>query len=342
MKALSRSSLLSKFIASIPAVKKELRQWATLAHQVPEPLRSQALLSIKHKSFHCIGGSVYAHYPGVNPRTMLPLVVAFQTISDYLDNLCDRMSISDPSSFRLLHKSIIHALSPGASLIDHYELYPYSEDVYLPRLVSTCQKFLSDIPHYGQSQPFALRLAELYCELQVLKHVSPGGEKLLRNWVESNSNRDDVGWNEWAAACGSTLGIFLLMALGFHSSTSYHSEILDAYFPWIQGLHILLDYFIDLDEDDRAGDLNFITFYPSTDERNTSLLKFSQRSKRLSQQLPAPQFHTTVVAGLIALYGSDPKVHLQKQELVIEQMVEVAGMPILLNLCRLLRRIGMI
>ncbi len=341
MQKVQQRVLLRRFITTIPTVKNELRGWAKLAAHVPNPLRSQALASIELKAFHCVGGSVYAHYPGVDTLTMIRLIVAFQTISDYLDNLCDRLDVDNPDAFRRLHTSVIHALTPGASLHDYYELYPYSEDTYLPSLVQTCQDILGQIPYYSQYQAYSLDLAENYCELQVLKHVAEGGADLLRTRADTNGD-DRLEWNEWAAACGSTLGIFLLFALSYRPSNAEEEAILAAYFPWIQGLHILLDYLIDLAEDRESGDLNFITFYPTEEARDRSLYKFAQQSKVLARNLPVSGFHRTVVDGLIALYGSDPKVQKQRQQEIIRLMAADRRNMLLLRLCKGLRRIGVV
>jgi tetraprenyl-beta-curcumene synthase len=341
MQKVSQRVLLRRFIAAVPTVKKELRDWAKHAAPLPDPLRSQALASIELKAFHCVGGSVYAHYPGADKGAIIRLIVAFQTISDYLDNLCDRLHVSDPDAFRLLHTSITDALVPRAPLHDYYGLYPYGEDTYLPRLVQTCQELLGQIPHYAKNQSAALHLAENYCELQVLKHVTEGGADLVRTWADTNGD-DRLEWNEWAAACGSTLGIFFLFAAGYNSSSSQDEQVLQAYFPWIQGLHILLDYLIDLAEDQESGDLNFVTFYPTTEARDLSLCKFAEESKRLANKLPNPTFHSTVVDGLIALYGSDPKVRLQAQEGIIRCMADSRRNLGWLGICKGLRSIGVI
>ncbi|NLL42612.1 MAG: tetraprenyl-beta-curcumene synthase family protein [Firmicutes bacterium] len=333
--------LLRRFISTLPLVKKELQGWACLAGQLTDPLRSQALSSLERKAFHCLGGSVYAHYPGTDLEDTLRLIVAFQTISDYLDNLCDRLNVSDPKAFRLLHMSIYDALTPGAALHDYYQLYPYAETIYLPRLVQTCQKLLGQVPNYKLYQPFTLKLAERYCELQVLKHVPVGGAHFLRDWVKRNS-ASELEWYEWAAACGSTLGIFLLFALGHNSSGSNPEPLLQAYFPWIQGLHILLDYLIDLEEDEIEGDLNFVSFYPDQKTRDRSLSRFAQTSKSMAKSLPQAGFHRTVVDGLIALYGSDPKVRMQALESTIRLMAEDRWGRNLLRLCAVLRRVGVI
>lgn len=331
--------LLKKFIGTIPIVKEELQAWTKVAQQMPEPLRTQALLSLEHKAFHCVGGSVYAHYPDADHKILLPLIVSLQTISDYLDNLCDRLEVTDPRAFRVLHQSFLHALAPGAPLEDYYASYPYSEDVYLNTLVRTCQELLDCIPFYHLYQNEALRLASYYCELQVLKHVNPKGDELLQNWILQTFG-SQLRWHEWAAATGSTLGIFLLFALGFQESSEQIEETLATYFPWIQGLHILLDYLIDLDEDEEFGDLNFTVFYPSPQSRDENLIIFTRQSYRQASRLPHAFFHETVVSGLIALYGSDPKVRQQQLHPIIRSMAPDRFTELMLQLCKLLRQLG--
>ncbi|NLJ75290.1 MAG: DUF2600 family protein [Firmicutes bacterium] len=336
-----RTNLLRRFIRTIPLVRRELKSWLRIAHTLPEPLRTQAKLSIKNKAFHCIGGSVYAHYPGVNRNLMLRLIVSLQTISDYLDNLCDRLMVTEPSAFRVLHYSFLDALNPYASLQDYYLLYPYSETVYLSRLVQTCQELLTAVPYYEELQPTALKLGTYYCELQTLKHVPQYGEKLLQDWTAQTFGTK-LAWNEWAAAAGSTLGLFFLFAVSFKPPPPNMDEMVEAYFPWIQGLHILLDYFIDLEEDRAHGDLNFMSFYSSEHTKYGSLQRFAAESRQRTPSLPYPSFHQTVIQGLIALYGSDRKVQEQGLKKIVEALASDTGAQTMLYLCTLLRNLSFI
>jgi len=68
-------------------VEQELARWTYFAGKIPDPsLRQQALASIQLKSFHAQGGSIYSLYPEVTDQEgILRFIVAFQTISDYLD-----------------------------------------------------------------------------------------------------------------------------------------------------------------------------------------------------------------------------------------------------------------
>lgn len=82
----------------LPLVERELEGWREAAGAIPDAdLRKQALASIKKKKFHCVGGSVLALMADGNRDTVAELVraiVAIQTISDYLDNLCDRSLVA--------------------------------------------------------------------------------------------------------------------------------------------------------------------------------------------------------------------------------------------------------
>jgi len=53
---------------------------------------------------------------GEKYKEAIRFIVAYQTISDYLDNLCDRSTSSDPADFRALHESMLHALTPGGQV----------------------------------------------------------------------------------------------------------------------------------------------------------------------------------------------------------------------------------
>ncbi|WP_156112710.1 DUF2600 family protein, partial [Halobacillus sp. BBL2006] len=90
-----------------PAVHQELNYWIERAQAIPnDELRTQALSSIEDKTFHCEGGSIYAVLAGDNWKDAIRFIVAYQTISDYLDNLCDRSTSMDPTDFRMLHQSM--------------------------------------------------------------------------------------------------------------------------------------------------------------------------------------------------------------------------------------------
>ena len=245
----SSIGLVTKFVRQVfPLVDAQLAGWQHyLATHCSGELCEQALASIHTKKFHCQGGSIFSLYPQVNTRDFVCLVVALQTISDYLDNLCDRVGITDGQAFCQLHLAMSHALDPDAVLQDYYAYYPFQDDGgYLTALVTTCQKAIRQLPAYGLVKPLLLELAGLYSCLQTYKHLTPElRESQLEAWAQIHlPNYPELTTWEFAAATGSTLGIFMLCAaasrspaLQSHCRQNFHSLLsLDCWPPYLIGL----------------------------------------------------------------------------------------------------------
>lgn len=297
-----------------PQVHQELAYWKRRAEDIPnKELRDQALASISSKRFHCQGGGVYAILAKKNWIKAIRFIVAYQTISDYLDNLCDRSTSLDPADFRLLHQSMLDALTPNQAVKNYYELREDQDDGgYLVELVKTCQETFGNVKGYDDIQELLLKLCGLYGDLQVHKHVTHD-ERVARLTAWFEAHRKDfphLRWQEFSAAAGSTLGIFCLIsyALGGQMSPEIASAIYQGYFPYMQGLHILLDYYIDQKEDQTEADLNFCTFYDSQSELKDRMHFFIEQTHKHVQHLPNQRFHEMVQHGLVGLYLGDRKV----------------------------------
>jgi tetraprenyl-beta-curcumene synthase len=202
------------------------------------------------------------------------------------------------------------------------------------------------LPSWRLVQGEALRFARLYSDLQTFKHTFPHlREGLLENWAvaEAGAHRD-LNWWEFAAATGSTLGIFALCAAAADPGLTpgVVDQLSAGYFPWISGLHILLDYFIDQAEDEAAADLNFVSCYAGDGQCRERLLLFLNRALDCAAALPDPWFHTTVVRGLPAFYLSDPKARMQGLHETAGVLLAGGGRETrsMYQICRLLRRLG--
>ncbi len=199
-----------------PAVSKELTFWKERAQQIPDnELRNQALASIESKRFHCLGGAVYALLSGYRWQEAIRFIVAYQTISDYLDNLCDRSTSMDPDDFRQLHQAMTDALSPANPIKNYYAFRNEQTDgEYLADLVRTCQKTMRNL-EYDVIKGYLSKLETLYSDLQVHKHVRRD-ERVgrLSAWFRDNASASpSLYWHEFSAAAGSTLGIFVLLPM---------------------------------------------------------------------------------------------------------------------------------
>jgi tetraprenyl-beta-curcumene synthase len=301
-----------------PEVRSELKRWRETAESMPDPeLRKQAVDSLTHKEFHCKGGAVYAAANLPIRHVLIPLIVAFQTISDYLDNLCDRSTSLDPEDFRLLHRSMLDAVDPAAPLADYYALRAEKDDGgYLHELVRTCQSCVSRLPSYPLVRESVRELVGLYGDLQVYKHIRKElRERELLNWWEKHRPKfSHLRWNEFAAATGSTLAVFHLFLAASDTRLTARGvdTIRQAYFPHVCGLHILLDYLIDQEEDMAGGDLNFCGYYEDGETTARQIADIAERARRDIVRLDHPRFHRMIIEGLLALYLSDPKVREQR------------------------------
>lgn len=312
-------SLMSKIYKKVlPIVHEELSVWKKKAEVIPDKeLRQQALNSLSSKTFHCEGGAIYSLLAGEKQRAAIRFIVAYQTISDYLDNLCDRSVSLDPKDFEQLHLSMHHALTPAERLINYYAYRENSgDDGYLHDLVKTCQDVLTSLTNLDQIQPALHQLSAVYCDLQVHKHVIADQRvPRLMNWYKQHeTDLPPMSWYEFSACSGSTLGIFCLVsyACRINDMKKWTGIIKNGYFPWVQGLHIMMDYFIDQEEDRKGGDLNFCFYYENKETMLQRLFHFIDQADKSINGLPDYRFHMMINKGLLGIYLADRKVARQK------------------------------
>ncbi|PAQ14555.1 tetraprenyl-beta-curcumene synthase [Bacillaceae bacterium SAOS 7] len=301
-----------------PIVHEQLTFWRVQAENIPNSeLRQQALASIEHKTFHCEGGSVLALLSGKNKEEAVRFIVAYQTISDYLDNLCDRSTSLDPRDFAALHEAMEDSLTIGAPMREYYRFREDREDGgYLWQLVQTCQSVISTIAPYEAIAPYFHELCRYYCDLQIHKHVrKEEREERLKTWFQQHqASLPEMEWYEFSACAGSTLGVFCLLSCSLNEEFQPEQAQLvrDSYFPYIQGLHILLDYLIDQAEDVEGGDLNFCFYYPDEQQLLERMIHFIEEADKRAQRLPHARFHQLINRGLLGVYLSDNKAFQQK------------------------------
>lgn len=339
-------NLVCKFVNTVfPEVDKQLEHWIGHCEKVSNDiLRTQALASINSKKFHAQGGSIYALYPYVNVKSAIKFIVSLQTISDYLDNLCDRTGVKDEVSFRQLHLSMLDAISPEGPINDYYLYYPFKNDgSYLKSLVEECRLHLASLPSYHLVADTIKKYVQLYCDLQTYKHLDKSiREDKLISWAWKHSEQHpDVSCWEFSAATGSTLGIFVLFAAASDPNLTEETvkSIDSAYFPWVCGLHILLDYYIDAQEDRQEGDLNFTYYYSNLKCCEDRLTFFMRQAVKACSSLPYPRFHITIIKGLLAMYLSDPKATWGLNRITSRNLLKngYPGTGVYHNICRFLR-----
>lgn len=311
------AAVACRMVLAVALARRELGRWTARAGCIPHPeARRQALGSLAHKAFHSLGAAVFgAAVPGRRLAPMVAFCVAYQTLSDYLDNWCDRSLPLTASRRRRLHQAMVAALEPLPGPL-RLAQPPADDGGYLDELVAACRRALAAVgPDPAVLRP-ARELARAYACMQARKHAEPGRRRhLTGRWAARLAAgraglppAPGLAWWEVAAAAGSTLGVFALVAAGARPlSPRAREAVLRAYFPWIAAWHIMLDYAVDRAEDRQAGELNFAACYPRPAAMLDRLHFLFRRARAAASALWEPAFHRLVVAGMGALYLCDPK-----------------------------------
>lgn len=308
---------LIRFLRNIvPKASRALDQIHARAEAIPdERLRVQALSSIEAKTYHVAGGCILATFLS-RPAAehYIEVVAPLETIYDYLDNLCDRHPNVRASAYPVLHGAISDALDPTRRPGGYYELGPSGDDGdYLITLVRRVQRALHRLSDYELTLPLFHEAAKLYGEMQTYVHLPTGEREVAcERWFVSHRSRfGDLLWQEFAAAAGSQFQVYAPLFMLFDSCYDAITTAYDAYFPAVSALHVLLDSFIDQQEDYENGDLNFVAVYESHDRFFERIAILARRAVAGFSRLPDPHRHSFVLRTMALFYLTHPKVYAQ-------------------------------
>jgi tetraprenyl-beta-curcumene synthase len=311
---------MARFLTRIvPRASRALQRIRIAAQAIPDPgLREQALASIAEKAYHVQGGCILATFlPGDAAQRYVDIVAPLETIYDYLDNVCDRLPNVDPAAYPVLHEALLDALDDRRPLHDYYRAGPVRDDGgYLRGLVSAVRTGLRALPNYAAVRAQLIELAAFYADLQTFKHGDPGRrEAVCAAWYERNRDRfPGLYWWEFAAACGSSMPVFALVHLASQSNLAPGAidTTVDAYFPNVSAVHILLDYFIDQAEDREHRELNFVACYATSAEAVERVRRLVAGTAHRVRALHNGERHTFVFRAMCLFYLTHPKVFAQQ------------------------------
>jgi tetraprenyl-beta-curcumene synthase len=326
----------------LPAVSREIRTWRAMAQAIPDgPLREDALDSIARKRDHAEGAALFWVLPRRRDRELLRLLVAYQTIWDFLDNASERATAA--ANACQLHLALMEALDPGAPISDYYSHHPWRRDGgYLRALVETCRQGCLALPSYALVRPYVLAGVALSV-LQSFNH-DPDPERrdgALRAWAEAQPCREPaLAWFELAAAASAfTPHVLLALAAEPSCLESEAAAVMAVYFPWFSLAITMLDSYADRPEDTANGNHSYISHYGDPDTAVARLGEILERTARAARALPGGHRHATVVACMVAMHLSRDTAFLPGTRAGTRALVNSAGSltRMLLPLARLWR-----
>lgn len=290
----------------LPAVVHEIDTWRARAEAIPDrPLREDALDSITHKRDHIEGAALFWVLPRHRNRELLRLLVAFQTMWDYLDNITERYTSRANSG--QLHLALIEALDPDAPMSYYYRHHPWEDDGgYLRELVETCRAGCVALPAYSRVRPHVLAGVARFAFVQGINHDRDPERRdaTLRVWAERHSPKEcELVWFELAAAASGFMPHVLLTLAADVSCAEYDiAETLKAYFPSVALLVTMLDSYVDQIDDALSGNHSYIAHYGDADVAMERLRAISDQAAREARALRNGHRHATIIACMIAMH----------------------------------------
>lgn len=315
------------WLSVYPCVRHEVDHWRQRARVIASPgLRSLALQNLDAEGGNLEGAAAFATFVARMRRAPVARAqVAFQAAYDYADSLSEMPSSQRAANARQLHLSLLAAVAPTVRHHDYYAHHKEHDDGdYLVALIEATQRTLASLPSYATvSQRLHAGVERI---VQYQSRISEPQQ--LAAWMLTSMESDSrLAWWELAAACGSSMVVFALMASAARSGVEAHelAAIERAYFPWIGALHTLLDSLIDRSDDLAAGQQSLIDCYKSEQAMIERLTLLAAEARRRAQALPAGQDHTLILAGMISLYLSSTHAETRPAQLVGARLKNVVG-----------------
>jgi tetraprenyl-beta-curcumene synthase len=289
-------------------VARAIHGWRRLASRIPDPaLREDALHALASKRANIDGAALFWSIPKRRNRDLLRLLVAFEILADFLDNASERGARIGIHNGTQLHRALIDALDPQATLSDYYRFHPCKDDGgYLQALVEECRELCGRLPSYRRTKPLTLHAAHL-AQVLPLNHEPDSARRdtYLTRWATGQLGEvNRLAWFERSAAASAWLTILALLSLAAEPNrdSDQAHEIYAAYLPWVCLTGTMLDSYGDTAEDAASGAHSYLSHYQSIEVAAGRLSELLHRSATAVRRLPAGDRHTVIVACMAAMY----------------------------------------
>jgi tetraprenyl-beta-curcumene synthase len=313
----------------LPAVARETRAWRAMAESIPAaPIREDALRSLATKRGHADGAALFTILPRRRDRSLLALLVAYETIVDFLDCVSERCPTR--ANGEQLHRALADALDPGGPLRDYYRHHPWRDDGgYLLALVSACRAGCRALPSFERVRPLVRREARRALVLGMNHEVDAGRrDAALRAWAAREFPAErELRWFELSGAASATLVVHVLLTLAAEPAVPERAvaAAYRAHWPWIALATTMLDSYVDRAEDLASGDHAYIAHYADHDAALARVRESIGKALGAAAELRNGHRHVVIVGCMIALYLSKESARAPELRAATASLVEAGG-----------------
>jgi tetraprenyl-beta-curcumene synthase len=313
------------------AVSREMEPWRRRAMAIPDPsIRADALSALAGKRTHAEGAALFWILPRRRKPCLLRLLVDYQVLWDFLDDVSERGALAGTSDGSGLYTALIDALDVGGPVHDYYRLHPWREDGgYLAALVEACRSGCALLPAYDEVRPVLRRETTRALVLGVNHDLDPGGrDATLRRWAEREyPSLVQASWFELTSAASASLTVHAILALAAEARCRREEVegVYCAYFPWISALGTMLDSYVDRAEDAAGGGHVYIEHYCTEEVGVRRVRELVGRSAREARRLRNGHRHAVIVACMVAMYLSKDSAREPSMRVSTRGLVHAGG-----------------
>jgi tetraprenyl-beta-curcumene synthase len=310
---------------ALPNVSREVHAWRHRAQTIPDaPLRHDALDCIKSKRDHTEGAALFSILPRHRDSGLLRLLVVYQTIWDFLDDVSEHGADRGTKNGHQLHVALAEALDIGARISDYYKHHPWKDDGgYLVALVEDAQVRCATLPSYSRVAPFLLP-GVARCSIQSINHDPDPSSRnsALKGWAAKEFPTErTLSWFELTAAASAfTPHVLLALAAECPCDNADLSRIYATYFPWVSLAIAMLDSYVDQMDDATNGAHSYIAHYPDSESVSRRLCEIIRRA--IGDARKQGYRHAVIVACMVAMYLSKDGARTPETQAITSQLAK--------------------
>ncbi len=256
---------------------------------------------------HIDGAALFSTLPRARNPSLLRLLVAYEIIWDFLDNLNERTSNAGVLNGLQLHQALIDALDHDQTISDFYEHSPQHDDAgYLRSLTTSCRDRYTRLPSHRTARQAAVH-ESIRAQVCAINHDPDPlrRDRTLRHWAAAEFPAGhEARWFELTAAASTDLTIFALLALATEPTCGAEriTQISTAYFPWVSILTAMLDSYVDQAEDATTGNHSYLAHYVTAEFATQRICTLIRRCLREANSLPNAAKHVVIATSMCAMY----------------------------------------
>ena len=251
------------------------------------------------------GAVLFWALPRRRNHELLRLLVAFQTLANYLDNVSERLAITretEPGTASLLVTALdLERPSPTYPAVGSDR----DDGDYLSALGEACRIGCARLPSYRTAYDLLLREAGRARSLDIEHDRDPRRRmRQMRQFAaDEYSGAGDTKWWESVAGASSLLTTIAVLALAADEGVTHQDlrTAVDAYTS-VAIVSALLDSYIDQLDDPHIAAHNYLNYYQSAEEAVLRLAALIDRMMRQLAMLHHPERHLVIASSMTAMF----------------------------------------